>query len=184
MDTGVKDLDQFASIRARHALLGESAAMVVSTRFNDNAARPRALLVSLIRQGNHWRVRDVIQDSPENVQHRIEGFAAYPGVRFHVLPAEIVGDWTSGFLSRARHTFHLDGTGEVRDPRSLEPRRFRWELKGDLLRIRAGDDVTEGKIVRVDHDLFAVRYPDGNQWGFHRAKATERRAPGGTSDGN
>jgi hypothetical protein len=174
MDTSIAKLSAFKSIRARHAIGNDTAAMVVSTRFNDDSARPRALLFTLVKQNDRWLIRDVLMDSPENTQRRVEGFATYPGVKFHVRPADIAGEWESGFLVRARHSFNADGSGETTLPK--EPASsFRWSVNGDVFTLQFGDKVLEGRIVRMEDDLFAVRYKDGNQWGYHRVRESNPR---------
>jgi hypothetical protein len=188
MDTGIRKLSDFESIRAKHVLGSDIAAMVVSTRFKDDSARPRALLFTLVKQNARWLIRDLLMDTPDNIQRRVEGFASYPGVKFDVRSEDIVGEWTSGFLVRARHSFKPDGTGE-QDIQNGEKRArsFRWEVNGDVLRTFGdqldpyGSPATEGRIVRMEDDFFAVRYSDGNQWDYHRVPATSP-APSETPD--
>jgi hypothetical protein len=188
MDTGIRKLADFETIRAKHVLGSDTAAMVVSTRFKDDAARPRALLFTLVKQNGRWLIRDSLMDTPDNIQRRVEGFAAYPGVKFDARPEDIVGEWKSGFLVKARHSFNPDGTGE-REVQKDEKRApsFRWEVTGDVFRI-FGDQLDpgagagiEGRIVRIEDDFFAVRYADGQQWGYHRVAETNT-APAGKHD--
>lgn len=104
----------------------------------------------------------------------MEGFAAYSGVRFDVRREDLAGEWISGFLIKARHTFNPDGTGEdrvreMRDgPETVTP--FRWDVKGDIFnRYSEGSPgaVIQGKIVRLEPAFFSVRYTNGT-WGYSR----------------
>jgi len=178
MDTGIRKLAAFPSIRARHTLGNDTAAMIVSTQFEDDSGRPRALLFTLVKQNARWLIRDVLTDTSENIQRRVEGFAAYPGVKFDVRPQDIVGEWESGFLVHARHSFKPDGTGETHKTKDDKtPESFRWEINGDVLKLHSGDKVTEGVIVRMEDDLFAVRYGKSTQWGYHRVKKDTAAPP-------
>jgi hypothetical protein len=160
------------SIQPKYALGNGTAAMVVSTRFKDNAGRLRALLFSLVKSQDRWLVREYFNDSPENIQRRVEGFVAHPGVSYDVRSDDMLGDWTDAFAS-IEHRFKPDGFGEVRkrlpDAKDRKERDFRWELEGDLLRqIYPGQQNIEAKIVRLDDDVVVMRYSDGAQATFQR----------------
>lgn len=134
---------QFKSIRARHVLGTATAAMVISSRYSDNAGRARVLQFLLVNQNGKWLIRQSGESSPGDAQRRVEGFAAYPGVRFDVRPDDILGDWeTFNWKDPTPYSLKADGTGETRSAGGPNPGKvvpLNWELKGDVFRLNYGD---------------------------------------------
>ena len=77
-------------------------------------------------------------------------------------------------LSSTRHVFRADGSGTTESLDSngtVEKSEFTWQLDGDRLkRTFPSAKITEGRIVRVEEDLFAVRYSKNTQTGYRRVR--------------
>jgi len=173
----------FKSIRAKYALGNDSAAMVVSTPYNDNAGRTRVLLCTLVKRDGRWLIHEHLYGNPEDIQLRVAGFAACPGVKYDVRAEELAGKWKTVFFGggSALHSFKPGGSGETQEMKGAhrgETTRFRWEVQGNVFRRHYADKTYDGTIIRLDEDRFVVRYGDG-QVGYERV--TEAAPPPGAN---
>jgi peroxiredoxin/Leucine-rich repeat (LRR) protein len=175
----------FKTIRPKYVLGNDTAAMVVSSRYQDNAGRPRVLLCTLVKRDGRWLIHEHLHGTPQDLALRVAGFAAYPGVRYDVRPEDIVGQWKTVFFGGGSsfHTFKPDGSGEtheVKGGHAGETTPFRWEVQGDLFRRHSATEVYDGTIIQLDDDQFVVRHRDG-QVGYQRVAEAAGAAPGASA---
>ena len=161
----------FKNIKPRHVLGSDVAAMVYSDPYQNNAGRTRVFLAALVRKDGRWLIQQNMDDTPENIYRRVDGFAAHPGVKFEIATDELMGEWLNGGFITSKMILGPDGKGTSRVSRGTDrgDKPFTWEVKGNKFRTQYNESVQEGEIIRLEHDLFVVKFSDGNLAGYHRA---------------
>jgi hypothetical protein len=171
METLIRDLWEFKNIKARQVLGNRQNAVALSNRFKDNSGRERVLQFFLVKRGGKWLIDEMVQDSPENAQRRIEGFMVHPGVVYDVRVEDLTGEWSS-LLGQTRYTLNAEGAGKSEGNTSKD---FHWELNGDKVRfIHSADEIMEGKVVRLEDDMFALKFSKNSQSSYHRVKREKK----------
>jgi beta-lactamase regulating signal transducer with metallopeptidase domain len=173
---------EFKTIRAAWSLGNVAAAIVVSTRYKDNAGRQRALVFALEKRDGQWLIRQQFSDSPENVYRHVAGFAAHPGMRYDPPAENFIGEWKHlGFLGifESHLLLRADGTGtliEKQRGKKISEKPLKWAVAGDRI-IWKSDSEVAAEIVRLEHDFFALKFGDG-QIGYQReAEPTAKNRP-------
>jgi hypothetical protein len=164
---------EFDTIKAFTLARSDSLAMVVTTRYKDNAGRERMVLFSLTNRDGRWLIRDNAVGSPDHAESRLGGFTEHPGVIYDVRREDVIGRWTQAFFSPATFRFEADG-GFSMSYRIVGGARTNlhgtWQLEADRLTYLTGAGSRTGQVVRVREDFFQLKHADGNLSGFQRMK--------------
>jgi hypothetical protein len=170
----------FEKIKAYTLALTSNAAMVVTTRYHDNAGRERMIVFTLVKRDGRWLIRDHAVASPDQAESRLKGFTAASDARFDVRAMDIIGRWIQPFFAPAQTEFKEDGifSTSFRTVSGQTNLHGRWTLEEDRLSYFTSAGGVTGRVVRVREDFFQMKFADGTLSGFERLPvdtAVERR---------
>ena len=162
---------QFDRIVPYTLAASSNSAMVVTTRFHDNAGRERQIAFSLARRDGRWLIRDHWNSSPEIIEGRLDGFVNGSGARFDVRRSDIAGRWYTAAFLPGSFWFHDDGEFATshRTTGGRTNLTGGWSLREDQLRYWIDGGAVTGRVVNVREDFFQLELGD-SMTGFHRVE--------------
>ena len=175
---------EFDKIKAYTLAHTDNLAMVITTRYKDNAGRERMIVFSLIQRDGRWLIRENAVTSPDGAESRLEGFTAHPGVKYDVRREDVIGRWTSAFFSPAIFRFEANGDFSM-SYRIVGGARTNlqgaWRLEDDWLSYTTAAGSITGRVVRLREDFFQLVFSNGNVSAYHRVEdrpTTGQATPG------
>lgn len=175
---------EFEKIRAYTLAVASNAAMIVTTRYKDNAGRERQIVLTLVPRDGRWLIRENWIMTPENAENRLAGFVAGANARFDVRRSDIVGRWIVPFFAPAQFDFGDDGHFST-SYRVVGGGRTNltgtWALLDDRLSYTTSAGGVTGRVVNVRQDFLQLEFGDGNVGSYQRVKdrpTTGQATPG------
>lgn len=174
------DFMEHDQIHPVHQLGNAEQAMVFSAPFKNNSDQERVFYAILLKRDGKWLINEDELSTPEAVKGMVQGFLLNPGVKFHVQPEELIGEW--GFPCASTLAFRSNGTGVriIEGPSGVpeRPERFRWEVSGDTL-VSHWKDRTETEVITwMMDDAFRTRGKDSETEGSYDRNNRVPPAPG------